>query len=80
MIGFALETNDEVKNASSKLKKKNIDAIILNSMRTKGSGPGGDTNKITIIDKQNKITRFELKRKNVVATDIVNYILTCLKK
>jgi phosphopantothenoylcysteine decarboxylase / phosphopantothenate---cysteine ligase len=80
LIGFALETNDEVKNASSKLKRKNLDAIILNSMRTKGAGPGGDTNKITIIDKRNKTTGFELKPKNIVATDIVNYIITCLKK
>lgn len=80
LIGFALETNDEIKNASEKLKKKNLDAIILNSMRSKGAGPGGDTNKITIIDKQNKTTRFELKPKNMVATDIVTYIITCLKK
>jgi len=80
LIGFALETNDEINNASEKLKKKNLDAIILNSMRSKGAGPGGDTNKITIIDKQNKTTRFELKPKNIVATDIVTYIITCLKK
>ncbi len=80
LIGFALETNDELKNASAKLKKKNLDAIILNSMRTKGAGPGGDTNKITIIDRQNKTTTFELKSKNEVANDIVTYILKCLKK
>jgi len=80
VIGFALETTNEIKNASTKLKKKNLDAIILNSMRSEGSGPGVDTNKITIIDKQNKITRFELKQKDAVATDIVNYILSCLKK
>jgi phosphopantothenoylcysteine decarboxylase/phosphopantothenate--cysteine ligase len=81
LFGFALETNDEIKNASGKLKKKNLDAIVLNSMRSKGAGPGGDTNKITIIDKQNKTTRFELKQKNLVATDIVNYIIVkCLKK
>jgi phosphopantothenoylcysteine decarboxylase/phosphopantothenate--cysteine ligase len=80
LIGFALETNNEIENASAKLKKKNLDAIILNSMRIKGSGPGGDTNKITIIDKQNKKTNFELKQKDVVATDIVNYIIECLKR
>lgn len=80
LVGFALETNDEMKNALGKLKKKNLDAIILNSMQTKGAGPGGDTNKITIIDKQNKITPFELKRKDEVATDIVNYIIKCSKK
>ncbi len=80
LMGFALETNDELKNASVKLKKKNLDAIVLNSMREKGAGPGGDTNKITIIDKQNKTTLFELKPKNIVATDIVKYIIACLKK
>ena len=80
LIGFALETNNEIENASAKLKKKNLDAIILNSMRVKGSGPGGDTNKITIIDKQNKTTHFELKQKDVVAIDIVNYIIGCLKR
>ena len=80
LIGFALETNDEIKNASAKLKKKNLDAIILNSMRIKGAGPGGDTNKITIIDRQNKIRNFELKRKDAVAADIVNYTIECLKK
>jgi phosphopantothenoylcysteine decarboxylase / phosphopantothenate---cysteine ligase len=86
LIGFALETNDEIKNASVKLKKKNLDAIILNSMKEKGAGPGGDTNKITIIDNssetkgQNKITLFELKPKDAVASDIINYIVECLKK
>ena len=80
LIGFALETNDELKNASAKLKKKNLDAIILNSMRTKGAGPGGDTNKITIIDKRNKTANFELKPKNEVAADIATYIIACLKK
>ena len=80
LIGFALETNNEFENAAGKLKKKNLDAIVLNSMRTKGAGPGGDTNKITIIDKQNKTTHFELKQKDEVATDIVNYIIKWLKK
>lgn len=80
LVGFALETNNELENASGKLKKKNLDAIVLNSMRTKGAGPGGDTNKITIIDRQNKTTRFELKQKDEVAVDIVNYIIKWLKK
>lgn len=80
LMGFALETNNELENASAKLKKKNLDAIVLNSMRIKGAGPGGDTNKITIIDRQNKITRFELKQKGEVAFDIVNYIKKWLKK
>jgi len=80
LIGFALETNDEIKNASAKLKRKNLDAIVLNSMRNKGAGPGGDTNKITIIDKQNKTATFELKSKDAVATDIVTYILELIMK
>lgn len=80
LIGFALETNDEVKNAKGKLKRKNLDAIVLNSARDKGAGPGGDTNKVTIIDKHNKTLKFELKPKVEVAKDIVNYIATCLKK
>lgn len=78
LVGFALETNDEIKNASDKLKRKNLDAIILNSMQVKGAGPGGDTNKIAIIDKQNKVTHFELKQKDEVAADIVNYVIGLL--
>jgi len=80
LIGFALETNNEQKNATEKLKRKNLDAIVLNSMQTKGAGPGGDTNKITIIDRQNKTLNFELKPKTEVAKDIVTYIEKCLKK
>ncbi len=80
LIGFALETNDEIKNATEKLKRKNLDAIILNSMQTEGAGPGGDTNKITIIDRQNKTIHFELKPKNIVANDVVNYIIECFKR
>jgi len=85
LIGFALETSDEIKNASAKLEKKNLDAIVLNSMRSKGAGPGGDNNKITIIDSsqrdpsgQNKMTKFELKPKERVAGDIVSYVMKML--
>jgi len=77
LIGFALETNNEKKNALGKLKKKNLDAIVLNSMRTKGAGPGVDTNEIIILDKYNKSFKFGLKSKTEVAKDIVNYIVTC---
>jgi phosphopantothenoylcysteine decarboxylase/phosphopantothenate--cysteine ligase len=80
LIGFALETNNEEKNAREKLQRKNLDAIVLNSMQSKGAGPGGDTNKITIIDRQNKTRHFELKPKAEVAKDIVTYIIKCLKK
>ncbi len=80
LIGFALETNNEEKNAAEKLKRKNLDAIVLNSMRAKGAGPGGDTNQITILDTHNKKHKFELKQKTEVAKDIVNYIVKCIKK
>ncbi len=57
LAGFALETDDEIRHASEKLNKKNFDFIVLNSLRDKGSGFMGDTNKITIIGRDNKITR-----------------------
>jgi phosphopantothenoylcysteine decarboxylase / phosphopantothenate---cysteine ligase len=75
IIGFALETDNEQKNAAEKLKKKNFDMIVLNSLQDKGAGFGFDTNKISIIGKNNKTTHFELKSKKEVAQDILNYIL-----
>lgn len=78
LVGFALETNDEEKNAQKKLKSKNLDFIVLNSLNDKGAGFGIDTNKITIIDKGNNIEKFELKSKDEVAVDIINKILPLL--
>jgi phosphopantothenoylcysteine decarboxylase/phosphopantothenate--cysteine ligase len=75
LVGFALETNDEIANAKAKLEKKNLDAIVLNSLRDKGSGFGFDTNQITIIDKKNKIINFELLKKSEVAQNIVEYVI-----
>jgi phosphopantothenoylcysteine decarboxylase/phosphopantothenate--cysteine ligase len=75
LIGFALETNELEKYATGKLKEKNLDIIVANSATEQGSGFAGDTNKVTIIDKHNKITNFELKTKQEVAGDIVRYIL-----
>jgi phosphopantothenoylcysteine decarboxylase / phosphopantothenate---cysteine ligase len=75
LVGFALETNDELANAQSKLERKNFDFIVLNSLRDAGAGFAGDTNKITIVDKHNKIQKFELKSKADVARDIVQQIL-----
>jgi len=75
LLGFALETNDEVENAKSKIVKKNLDAIVLNSLQDKGAGFAGNTNKITIIDDNFIITPFELKSKIEVARDIVNFII-----
>ncbi len=72
LAGFAVETHDEVENAKIKLHKKNFDFIVLNSLKDPGAGFGHDTNKITIIDKDNKIEKFELKSKKEVAEDIVD--------
>jgi len=79
LAGFALETENMIDFAKQKLKNKNLDIIVANSANEKGSGFGGDTNKISIIDKHNKITNFELKNKREVADDIVNYIVENLK-
>lgn len=75
MIGFALETNNEVVNAQAKLIKKNFDFIVLNSLRDKGAGFNHDTNKVTILHRDNKQQKYELKSKQAVAKDIVNEIL-----
>lgn len=72
LVGFALETNNEIQNATQKLQKKNLDFIVLNSLNEKGAGFKVDTNKITIIDKDNNTQFFELKSKNEVAADIVD--------
>lgn len=78
LVGFALETDDELNNAREKLQKKNLDAIVLNSLKDKGAGFSHDTNKITIIDKYNNISNFELKPKAEVAIDIVEKIIGLL--
>lgn len=75
LVGFALETENEIMNAKAKIKNKNLDLIILNSLNDKGAGFKSDTNKISIIDKYNKITKFELKSKAEVAQDIIKVIL-----
>ena len=79
LVGFALETNNEIENAKSKLVKKKLDFIVLNSLKNKGAGFGHDTNQISIIDKYNKIEEYELKSKADVASDIFNKIITLLK-
>ncbi len=76
LVGFALETENELANALQKLKKKNLDAIVLNSLRDKGAGFGGSTNKITFIDKNSSIKSFEVKTKAEVASDIWNEIIS----
>jgi len=74
IVGFALETNNEIENAKSKLTRKNFDFIVLNSLQDKGAGFKHDTNKVTIIHEGNKIKNYELKSKVAVATDIVDEI------
>ncbi|MEN8120189.1 MAG: bifunctional phosphopantothenoylcysteine decarboxylase/phosphopantothenate--cysteine ligase CoaBC [Bacteroidota bacterium] len=74
LIGFALETDNEEKNAAKKLVKKNLDFIVLNSLQDKGAGFGHDTNKISIVFKDNNIKKFELKPKKEVSEDIVDEI------
>ena len=74
LVGFALETENELENAQSKLQKKNLDFIVLNSLSEEGAGFKHDTNKITIIDSDNNIKKFELKSKSEVAKDIINEI------
>ena len=78
IAGFALETQNELENAAKKLKSKNFDLIILNSLRDKGAGFEHDTNKITILDKNKNVKTFGLKSKKEVASDIVQAIMEIL--
>lgn len=75
LVGFALETENELENARDKIKRKNLDLIVLNSLQDKGAGFRSDTNKVTLIDKKGKVQEFELKSKKEVATDIFIEIL-----
>jgi phosphopantothenoylcysteine decarboxylase/phosphopantothenate--cysteine ligase len=74
LMGFALETNDAVENATGKLQRKNLDFIVVNTLEVKGAGFGGETNQISIIDRNNNLISFELKSKTLVAQDIVNFL------
>ena len=75
LIGFALETENEIENAKLKVQKKNLNLIVLNSLRDEGAGFGKPTNKVTFIDNNNKIEAFELKSKEQVANDIINKVI-----
>jgi phosphopantothenoylcysteine decarboxylase/phosphopantothenate--cysteine ligase len=79
LVGFALETNNEEKNAIDKLQKKNLDFIVLNSLNDEGAGFKKDTNKITIIDSSLQKTSYELKSKDDVAHDICIKIVDLIK-
>ncbi len=75
LVGFALETENEKEHALAKLKNKHADMIVLNSLRDKGAGFGGDTNQVTVISKNGKFTAFPLQSKETTARDIVNLII-----
>lgn len=75
IVGFALETEDELENARKKLQNKNADIIVLNSLREPGAGFSTATNKVTIVDKNGGVAVYELKPKTMVAADIADYLL-----
>jgi phosphopantothenoylcysteine decarboxylase/phosphopantothenate--cysteine ligase len=78
LAGFALETDNELENAIAKLSAKKMDLIVLNSLGDTGAGFGYDTNKITIIDRDNNIDKFELKTKEEAARDILGKIISMI--
>jgi len=75
LVGFALETNNELENAKTKLKTKNLDLIVLNSLNDEGAGFGGSTNKVTFITKSGEVIELKLKSKSEVAQDIIKQII-----
>ena len=74
LVGFALETQDALAHAKSKLEKKNLDLIVLNSLEDQGVAFGADTNKVTLIDRSHNPHEYELKSKDLVAHDIIDFI------
>src|SRR5690554_214781 len=75
LVGFALETENELENAKGKLKRKNLNLIVLNSLQDKGAGFKTETNKVTIIDNKDQVTAYKLKSKAEVAQDLLNEII-----
>src|SRR5690606_22150621 len=75
LVGFALETNNELDNAKGKLEAKNLDLIVLNSLNDAGAGFGGSTNKVTFINKSGDIIHHDLKSKSDVASDLIQLII-----
>jgi phosphopantothenoylcysteine decarboxylase/phosphopantothenate--cysteine ligase len=80
LIGFALETENEIENAKLKIQKKNLDLIVLNSLQDEGAGFGKSTNKITFINKDFIVEPMELKSKEAVAEDIINKVIKHYEK
>jgi phosphopantothenoylcysteine decarboxylase/phosphopantothenate--cysteine ligase len=79
LVGFALETQNALDNAKGKLKRKNLDFIVLNTLEDEGAGFGHDTNKITLLDKNNNSTNFELTSKKEAASNILTYLTQYIK-
>ena len=77
LVGFALETDNELENAKGKLERKNLDFIVLNSLNDVGAGFKSDTNKISIVTRD-EVKRFDLKTKTEVARDILNEVILLL--
>jgi phosphopantothenoylcysteine decarboxylase / phosphopantothenate---cysteine ligase len=80
LVGFALETNDEEAHALDKMRRKNLDFIVLNSLRDLGAGFGGATNKVTVFSRDGQKHEFELKGKDEVAADILDTVTQAFKK
>jgi phosphopantothenoylcysteine decarboxylase/phosphopantothenate--cysteine ligase len=80
LVGFALETENEIENAKLKIEKKNLDLIVLNSLQDEGAGFGKSTNKITFIDKDFNVEPMDLKSKELVANDIMNKVISHYEK
>ncbi len=80
LVGFALETNNEVANAKKKLENKNLDLIVLNSLLDKGAGFGHDTNRVKILDRKGNTTEYDLKSKQLVAQDLLDRIADTLNR
>ena len=76
LVGFALETNNELENAKGKLTKKHLNLIVLNSLNDKGAGFKTDTNKVTFLDDKGNVIAFQLKSKTEVASDLLNKIIS----
>tara|TARA_Y100000746_G_scaffold220718_1_gene219490 strand:- start:57 stop:1250 length:1194 start_codon:yes stop_codon:yes gene_type:complete len=75
LVGFALENEQELSNAKTKMKKKNLDLIVLNSLNDKGAGFGHDTNKVSVINTSDEVFNYDLKNKSEVAEDIFKHII-----
>lgn len=79
LVGFALETNDEMENALRKLENKNLDLVVINSLQDSGAGFATDTNKVTMADRQGNIYNYDLKPKAQVAADLVERVIKMME-